>query len=168
KCSAHRGADASRYCRNCGFRLDIVALLMTYNGEPQSLAPAIIPQPAPTTVSPRKRGLRLGGKILFSSLLMFPFIFAWAVWWKTEELLFIPAIVFFLGVMRMLYAWLFEDSILESHIAAPPTPNPAYRQVSTLPNVYQPPVVRTEVPNTSNVNQPSSVTEPTTNLLGRQ
>ena len=168
KCSAHTGADASRYCRSCGFRLDIVALLMAYNGEPQSFAPAIMPPPAPTTVLPRKRGLRSGGKILFSSLLMFPFIFAWAASWKNAGPLLIPATVFFLGVMRMLYAWLFEDSIPGSHIAMPPTPVPAYRPVSTLPNAYQPPVARKEVPNTNDINQPSSVTEQTTNLLGRQ
>lgn len=75
KCSAHTGADAARYCRSCGFRLDIVALLMTRNGEPESFAPAITPPPA-TTVSPREKGLRSGGKMLFFSLLMFPFIMA--------------------------------------------------------------------------------------------
>ena len=167
KCSSHAGADASRYCRNCGFRLDIVALLMTYNGEPQSFAPAIMPSTAPTTVSPRKNGLRSGGKILFSSLVMFPFIFAWAVSMRNAGLFFIPVTVFFLGAVRMLYAWLFEDSIPGSHVAMPSVPAPAYRPLSALPTVYQPPGVRTEVPNTSNVNQPPSVTEPTTNLLGR-
>jgi len=141
---------------------------MTYNGEPQSFAPAITSPPTPTTISPRKKGLRLGGKILFSSLLTFPFILALAVWSRDEEWLFIPAIVCFLGVMRMLYAWLFEDSIPAPHVAMPPAPAPAYRPAPTLPNAYQPPVVRTEIPNTSNVNQPSSVTEPTTSLLGRQ
>ena len=167
KCGAHTGSDASRYCRSCGFRLDIVSLLMTYNGEPQSFAPAIMPPPGPTTVSPRKNGLRLGGKILFTSLFMFPFIFAWAASMKNAGLLLIPAIVCFLGVMRMLYAWLFEDSIPSLHIAMPTAPVSAYRPVSALSGTYQPPI-RTEVPNTSNVNQPSSVTEPTTNLLGRQ
>ncbi|HKQ77432.1 MAG TPA: hypothetical protein VJ810_27280 [Blastocatellia bacterium] len=168
KCSAYTGADAARYCRSCGFRLDIVALLMTYNGEPQSFAPAIISPPTPTIISPRKKGLRSGGKILFSSLVMLPFVFAWALGMRNEALLLIPATVGFLGVMRMLYAWLFEDSIPAPHVAMPPAPAPAYRPVPTIPNAYQPPVVRTEVPNTSNVNQPSSVTEPTTSLLGRQ
>ena len=166
KCSAQTGVDSSRYCRNCGFRLDIVALMMAYNGEPQSFAPAIMAPPAPTTVSARKNGLRFGGKILFSSLVMFPFIFAWAASMRNAGLFLIPAIVCFLGVMRMLYAWLFEDTIPGSHLAMPTAPVPAYRPVSTLPNVYQPPVARTEVPNTGNVNQPPSVTEPTTNLLG--
>ncbi|MGH9766066.1 MAG: hypothetical protein ACREAB_01425 [Blastocatellia bacterium] len=168
KCSAQTGLDAARYCRSCGFRLDIVALLMTRNGEPENFAPATMPPPA-TIVSPRKKGLRSGGKLLFSSLLIFPFITAFAVLGPEHPgPLLIPATIFFLGVMRMLYAWLFEDSIPESPVFMPPAPIATNRPVSALPGAYQPPPVRTEVPNTRNVNQPSSVTEPTTNLLGKK
>src|SRR5262249_38154275 len=166
KCSAHTGAAAARYCRSCGFRLDIVALLMTRNGEPESFAPAPISPPV-TTASHRKKGLRSGAKMLFSGLLMFPFIFAFAAPGKNQPLL-IPATIFLLGMMRMLYAWLFEASIPESPVAMPPAPIPVYRPVSALPGSYQPPLATTEVPNTGSVNQPSSVTEPTTNLLCRQ
>jgi hypothetical protein len=80
----------------------------------------------------------------------------------------ISASFFFMGVMRMLYAWLFADPIPESPTAMPPAPIVANRPVPALPGAYHATVVRAEVPNTSNVNQPSSVTEPTTNLLGKQ
>ena len=64
KCSANTGDDAAHYCRSCGLRLDNVALLMTRIGELQSIAPTTTPPPV-TTVSPREKGLRLGGKMLF-------------------------------------------------------------------------------------------------------
>jgi hypothetical protein len=168
KCSADAGADAARYCRSCGFRLDVVAILMTRNGELESFVPAITPPPATKTVSPRKKGLRSGGMMVFFSLFAFPFAYLYATWDKDVWPLFIPGTVFLMGVMRMLYAWLFEDSIPESAAAIPPAPTAAGRPVSALPGAYQPLPVRTEAPNTINVNQPSSVTEPTTNLLGKQ
>src|SRR5262245_51973889 len=168
KCSADTGADAARYCRSCGFRLDVVAILMTRNGELESFVPAITPPPATKTVSPRKKGLRSGGMMLFFSLFALPFVYLYCEWEKTGWPLLIPTTVFFMGVMRMLYALLFEDSIPESAVAMPPVPIVASRPVSALPGAYQPLPVRTETPNTINVNQPSSVTEPTTNLLARQ
>ena len=175
KCSANTGDDDARYCRSCGLRLDIVALLMTRNGEPESFAPATMPPPV-TTVSTGEKGLRSGGKMLFFSLLTLPFIFAFVVsrehmwWYLIDHQLpsLIAATVFFMGVMRMLYAWLFADPIPAASVAMPTATIVAGRPVSALPGVYQQPVVHISVPNTSNVNQPSSVTEPTTNLLGRQ
>ena len=175
KCTAPTGADAARYCRSCGFRLDIVALLMTRNGEFESIAPATTPPPATITDSPREKGLRFGGKMLFFTLLTFPFFFALyfyalsnAHFWRTSLALLIPAILVFLSVLRMLYAWLFQDPIPAATVAMAPAPISANWTAAALPGANQPPVVRTELPTTSNVNQPSSVTEPTTNLLGRQ
>src|SRR5262249_54993391 len=174
KCNVATGADAARYCRSCGFRLDIVAHLVTRNGELESIAPMTTPPPATKTDSPREKGLRSGGKMLFFSLLMFPFFFYlffdglrhnW--YWRTNLALLIPAILVFLSVLRMLYAWLFQDPIPAASVAVPSTPITANRTDAALPGANQPPVVRTEVPNTSNVNQPASVIEPTTNLLGR-
>ena len=175
KCSAPTGADAARYCRSCGFKLDIVSILMTRNGELESIAPATTSPPSATNVSPREKGLRSGGKMLFFSLLTFPFFFALyfyalsnAHFWRTSLALLIPAILVFLSVLRMLYAWLFQDQIPAAPVAMPSAPISANWGAAALPGANQPPVVRTEVPNTSNVNQPSSVTEPTTNLLARQ
>ncbi len=166
KCSTQTGSDASRYCRSCGFRLDIVALLMVRNGEPESFAPATAATPPATAVSPRKKGLRSGGKLLFSSLLMFPFIMGFAVYARADAWpLLIPATVFFLGVMRMLYAWLFEDSIPKPPAVAMPVAIAANRTVSPLPGAYQPPFIGRDVQDTSSINQPSSVIEQTTNLL---
>src|SRR5215510_12027223 len=175
KCSADTGADAARYCRSCGFRLDIVAILTTRNGELESFAPTTTPPPAATTASPSEKGLRSGGKMLFFSLLTFPFFFLLNLYgeehrsfWLPVIAVFIPVILVFLSVLRMLYAWLFQDPIPAAPVAMPPSPITSGRPISALPGVNQPPVVHAEVPNTSNVNQPSSVTEPTTNLLARQ
>src|SRR5215470_6984601 len=75
KCNAPTGADAARYCRSCGFRLDIVSILMTRNGELESIVPTTTLPPVTKTDSPREKGLRFGGKMLFISLLTFPFFF---------------------------------------------------------------------------------------------
>jgi len=175
KCSADAGADAARYCRSCGFRLDIVSILTTRNGELESFAPTTTPPPAATTESPREKGLRLGGKMLFFSLLTFPFFLVFFFefqrndwYWRTYLALLTPSALVFLSVLRMLYAWLFQDPIPAAPVAMPPSPITSSRPISALPGVNQQPVVHAEVPNTSNVNQPSSVTEPTTNLLARQ
>jgi len=175
KCSADTGADAARYCRSCGFRLDIVAILTTRNGELESFAPTTTPPPAATTASPSEKGLRSGGKMLFFSLLTFPFFFLLNLYgiehrsfWLPILAVFIPVILVFLSVLRMLYAWLFQDPIPAASVAMPPAPISASWTAAALPGANQPPVVRAEVPHTSNVNQPSSVTEPTTNLLARQ
>ena len=113
--------------------------------------------------------------MLFFSLLPLPFYIALFYYglmnhffWRTYVVLIIPAILVFLSVMRMLYAWLFQDPIPAASVAMPSAPITANRTAAALPGANQPPVVRTEVPNTSNVNQPASVIEPTTNLLGRQ
>jgi hypothetical protein len=133
--------------------------------------------PPVTTVSPREKGLRSGGKMLFFGLLTLPFIFAvnslyrrhnfdvFSLWYLWPFL--IPASFSLIGVMRMLYAWLFQTPIPAASVAMPSAPITANRTATALPGANQPPVVRTEVPNTSSVNQPSSVTEQTTNLLGR-
>jgi hypothetical protein len=175
KCSANTGDDAAHYCRSCGFRLDNVALLMTRNGELESIAPTTTPMPATKTDSPREKGLRLGGKMLFFSFLTFPFfitLFFYAFsndhFWRAIMAVLIPAILVFLSVMRMLYAWLFHDPIPVAPAAMAPPPITANRSISSLPGAHPAPLIRTEVPNTSNVNQPSSVTEPTTSLLGKQ
>jgi hypothetical protein len=175
KCNAPAGADAARYCRSCGFKLDIVALLMTRNGELESFAPTTTLPPVMKTDSAREKGLRFGGKMLFFSLLTFPFFFLLNLYgidkrsfWLPIIAVLTPVILVFLSVLRMLYAWLFQDPIPAAPVAMAPAPITANRTAAALPDANQPPVVRTEVPNTSNVNQPTSVTEPTTYLLGRQ
>lgn len=179
KCGCHAGPDGSRFCRNCGFRLDGVAQLLARNGAPDSTA--YIPQVATQTTSLRKQGLKKGGKILFGAVAFFPLFFGLCFLVRGPGPLVLPIFVFFAGLMRMLYARIFEDDLPEPFgtrpesfsarmdaasfqpvvqpVAVPPQP------VSFLPESYQPPQVT--VPTTGNLVAPPSVSEPTTSLLNR-
>jgi len=165
----HAGKDGSRFCRNCGFRLDGVAQLLARNGVPDGMMPPVAASQNAT--SERKKGLRQGGKILFSSIVIFPLVFGLAIAVNAPGFLFLPLVVFLAGVMRMLYARLFQDDFPEQQIA----PQPVYinappHQISAVPS-YQPPAALPQsgsnVPTTGNLVEPPSITEQTTNLLNR-
>ncbi len=169
KCGVHAGPDGSRFCRNCGFRLDGVIQLLARNGAPDGMVQQVMTNPSPP--SPRKKGIKQGGKILFSSLILFPFMVGLSIGVESPEPLVFPAFLFFIGLMRMLYARLFQDEFPETQLSHQPGFITAPPQVSALPEAYQPPVAQiqphSKVPTTGNLVEPSSVTEQTTNLLNR-
>lgn len=113
--------------------------------------------------------MRKGGKILFAALALFPLFFGFCFVVDDPGPLFVPAFTFFLGLMRMLYARIFEDAVpaapavfqsaAQSMVAPPP--------VSFLRDDYQPLLPQANVPTTGNLVAPASVAEPTTNLLNR-
>jgi len=174
KCGCHAGPEFSRFCRNCGFRLDGVGQLLSRNGAPDGFV-----HPAPITAvqppSPRKKGIRRGGKLLFGAIAFFPLFFGLCFAVHGPGPLIFPTFVFFAGLMRMLYARIFEDDVPEyassatgfqpiiQQVAAPPQP------VSFLPGGYQPPLAQphANVPTTGNLVAPPSIVEPTTSLLNR-
>ena len=169
KCSCHVGQDGSRYCRICGFRLDGVAQLLARNGMPEGYV-----QPAPVVApkSPRKEGIRKGGKILFSAIAFFPLFFGLCFVVNTPGPLIIPAFVFFAGLMRMLYAQFFEDAVPEPPVVYQPVVQPIAvappQPVSFLPGSYhQTQASQANVPTTGNLAMPPSVTEQQTYPLKR-
>jgi hypothetical protein len=168
RCGCHASPDGSRFCRNCGFRLDGVAQLLARNGAPEGY---IQPQAVvPIQPSPRKKGLKKGGKILFGAVAFFPLFFGFCFLVNSGGPLVVPAFVFFAGLMRMLYARIFEDAEPEFPTAFQPFVQPVAIQpqpVSFLPSNYQPPLgpPQTNVPTTGNLVAPPSVSEPTTSLL---
>lgn len=169
KCGVHAGPDASRFCRNCGFRLDGVLQLLARNGAPDGTVQYL---PAASQIaSPRKTGIRQGAKILFSSVVLFPLMLGLAIGIDSPAPLIFPSFLFFAGLMRMLYARLFADDFQTSQ----PSPQPVVFYppvVSALPGMYQPPagqdLLPESVPTTGNLVEPTSVTEQTTNLLNRK
>lgn len=168
KCGCHAGPDGSRFCRNCGFRLDGVVQLLNRNGAPEGFAHSL-PIP-PHSPSPRKKGLKKGGKILFGAVTFFPLFFGLCFVVDSPGPLVVPTFVFFAGLMRMLYARLFEDAAPEQQVMFQPTVQPVAvppQPVSFLPNNYQQPMAPplANVPTTGNLVAPPSVAEPTTNLL---
>lgn len=175
KCGCHAGPDASRFCRNCGIRLDGVIQLLARNGAPDAFA-----QSLPTAfkpVSPRKKGIKKGGKVLFGTIAFLPLIIGLCFLFDSPGPLIFPLTSFFAGLMRMLYARIFEENVPEpaEAMAFPPLSQPVQlppQPVSFLRNDYQAPVYsqtpqlpQASAPTTGNLEQPPSVAEPTTNLL---
>lgn len=182
KCSCHAGLDGSRFCRSCGFRLDGVVQLLARNGAPEGFvqsAPVVVSKPA----SPRKEGIRKGGKLLFGAIAFFPLFFGLCFPFDSPGPLLIPAFVFFAGMMRMLYAQLFEDAVPETPVAYPPfvpqvaitPPQPVSflpgnhhpTQAAQTPHVSQAALPQANVPTTGNLVMPPSVTEQPTYPLNR-
>ncbi len=167
KCGFHAGQEGSRFCRSCGFRLDGVAQLLAHNGAVETSAPQTVI--TPQSPSPRKKGLKRGGKILFAGAVFFPIFLGLSIGVESPEPMAFPAIVLFAGLVRMLYARLFEEDYSQ-----PAAAQPVLVALPTVPAAlpsYQAPVVQpqapTSVPTTGHL-EPPSVIEPTTSLLNRR
>ncbi|MGE0886001.1 MAG: hypothetical protein AB7P14_20900 [Blastocatellales bacterium] len=169
KCGVHAGPDGSRFCRSCGFRLDGVAQLLARNGALDGTVQAAPPSTLRPT-SPRQKGIRKGGKIVFSAIALFPIFFGLCFLVDGPGPLIVPTFLFFAGLMRILYARLFEDDYAQSTSAVQQGMVVAPQPIPVL-SAYQPQVVQPQLhsnaPTTGNLAEPQSVTEQTTNLLNR-
>lgn len=118
-------------------------------------------------LSERKKGIRRGAKILFFSLVMFPFALALSFAVDSPEPLVLPFTVFLAGCFWMLYFQLFGDDVPVTK--EPPLP----QQLNvvpvrpSLPAQYETPVSGFYSParNTADMLEQPSVTETTTKLL---
>jgi hypothetical protein len=97
-----------RFCSKCGMPLVAVTEVLANGG----MLPVIAqPQNTVKITSPRKRGLRQGGIMLLLGTLFVPmFGLLFDILNLNEDLIGFAAIFFFLGgIIRMLYAALFQD-----------------------------------------------------------
>ena len=172
QCGQQQVSDAARFCSRCGFQLAAVSgLLATGGAAPESFVEAA---PAPET--PRRKGARLGGKVMLSG------IFLIAVLALLTELTNLPddlpavgAIVFLAGLLRIIYAFFFEDGPYRRQLQRQPAHVPSQqfappREVSALPPPQSAPA-RSYVPpraDTADIAYRPSVTEGTTRHLGRE
>jgi hypothetical protein len=160
RCGNQAANDRMRFCPACGFRLDGVIDLLARDGSQAN--PPIVPQVQEP--SPRKRGIRQGAMLFFSSLVLFlPVLYISMEVFRSPFLLLLLGSVFLAGIFWMLYFRLFGDEY-----APPPKPVQVMRpapppQAALAPPqnapVYRPPA---EPP------QPQSVIEKTTRTLGRE
>ncbi len=159
KCGQQPASSAIRFCANCGLRLEGVSYLLTTDG--------ILPQQ--TAVTPaeptmKKREMRRGAKILFSSIVALPLFAALCAIPQDPAPLLVPITLFFAGVCWMLYARLFcDDSPTMSHKSLPvqSAPQPVYFPPAQT-HAAMPPV------RTAEIEPPHSVIEHTTRQLGRE
>ena len=161
-----------RFCSRCGFPLGRVARLLERGGVGATQSQPGKTGPQVPGLSPRQKGTRAGLMQMLSGILVVPIvailshhIFGW-------EGLIIPLaalITFVGGLLRIIYAKLYEDDTPELESDAPPAPAhlSARARVSALPPQRSVPAsdFAPRRVNTAELVPPPSVTENTTRLL---
>ena len=171
-CGQQQASDATRFCSRCGFQLAAVAgLLATRGAVPEPEYEAV---PAPE--SPRRRGVRQGGKLMLTGLFLAPALAALSEVIGTQpEVGLVGMIVLLAGLFRLLYALLFEDGPYRRQLLRQPSHVPSAqfapaREAASLPPAQGAPA-RAYVPprvDTTDLAYRPSVTEGTTRLLDRE
>jgi hypothetical protein len=174
ECGQQQVSNDVRFCSRCGFQLaGVTGLLQTRGALPLGATPAAN---APDT--PRRKGVRQGGKLILFGIFLIPFFgIMGELTGGNEEAALIGVMVFLAGLLRLIYAGLFEDGpyrrqpMLTPHYVPPPAPPLGAQSRGTeLPPAqsvtaqgYAPP--RT---NTAEISFRPSVTEHDTQLLDDQ
>ena len=153
-----------RFCKGCGFALPAVRELLLTGGVPQTETDT-----KKSGVSPRRRGVRQGAIVLFIAICLLPLTAVLGDSWG--EL--IPAMLCLAGLMRMLYAGIFQEGA-PSKMRTLNYPPPNRLQVATpasttaLPPAQGVPVSDFQAPRgTNEMIEVPSVTDHTTELLNK-
>ena len=106
-CGQQQLSEETKFCSRCGFLLTAVWNLILRNELPNQ-NPAIQESGA---ISPRKKGLKRGGKLMMLGLIIVPLLFMFSVLFQIHPALVISVsiLTFWGGILRMLYARLFES-----------------------------------------------------------
>ena len=169
QCGQQQIADSTRFCSRCGLLVSGLAEWLARGG----MIPTAPEQPLfKPPVTPKRKGIRRGAKLMFTSaVLLIPF-FALAVINDHPGPLVVPFTVFFAGISILLYSVLFGDDI--------PLPATQPSEPSRLATMFRgtalPPPTHNPIQGASGhrvrtaelVEQPPSVTENTTKLLDRE
>jgi hypothetical protein len=177
ECGQQQVSNDVRFCSRCGFQLSgVTGLLVTRGALPVGAVPA-----ADVPDTPRRKGVRQGGKLLLFGIFLLPFFGLLSEMTRgllPEEFVIIGAIVFLAGLLRMIYAALFEDGpyrkqagmMSSAYVAPPAPPLGAQSRGAELPPAqsvtaqgYAPPRS-----NTAEISFRPSVTEHDTQLLDDQ
>jgi hypothetical protein len=109
RCGQQQISDETRFCSKCGFLMTGAAQLIANEGQ----LPVIALQPESKKDSPRRRGVKQGAMImLVGCFLIVPIVGILSqVFGFPEELIGVIAVLGFCGgLIRMIYAALFEES----------------------------------------------------------
>lgn len=172
QCGQPQAPEVVRFCSRCGFPLDGVIQLLSTGG----VLPVYQPDEGVAQISPRRRGVKQGGILFLTGVLLVPILGVLASFVPEsnflELLVILAALICFLGgPLRMLYAALFEEGAPRrfkaiSSYASPPVPLHGGAPVqNVLPAPTGQPVARSPRVQTAEFVRPPSVTEGTTRLL---
>jgi hypothetical protein len=177
QCGQQQVTGVIRFCSRCGFPLDGVIQLLNTGG----IIPAYRASDEPVQISPRKRGIKQGGLLLLSGILLVPILGMFASFSSSsfpQMMAILAALICFIGgPLRMLYAALFEEGAPRPVPQyGPPVPMHAPQPQQFVPRApapaLPPPPARAPSawrrPNTAELANPPSVTENTTRLLEKE
>jgi hypothetical protein len=163
QCGQKQVSDEMRFCNSCGFALGAVKELLATGG----ISPAETEGQKPP-MSPRRRGVRQGAILLFIAMCLLPL--AQLLGDRGGEVL--PLMFLMAGMMRMLYAWIFQEGAPSQRRALTYAPPNRIEQVGpagnrALPEAQGVPVTDFQPSRgvTKEMANPPSVTEHTTKLL---
>lgn len=163
KCGHQQLGNEVKYCSRCGFYLGMVSELLLLDGA----LPGRVIAPTPSGVSPRKKKMRGGAKLMFFSVAMLPLALIFSIAADAGEPLIIPLVIFLGGLFWMMYHRLFTD---EHEI-----PAQAPRQVQMPPQRHmlrpednQMGVADPRRANTADMAHPPSIVDHTTQLFDKE
>jgi hypothetical protein len=171
KCGQPQVSEAARFCSRCGLPLGVTASLLANDG---TLPTHLFAQTtAGDAVSPRRRGARHGGALLLVGVFLVPILaIMHAITGFHTEYILIGVLIALVGLLRLLYALIFESSKPAPQTFAPqayaqPTPLDQSAQRGALPRGEFHPAQGYFVPRTetAEIAPPPSVTDHTTRLL---
>jgi hypothetical protein len=168
QCGQEQVSPEMRFCKSCGFSLNGVKELLATG----TVSPPLDKDTLKSRQSPRRKGVRHGIILLFISMVFMPFI----------ELIgqpqgnFLPMIFLMAGLMRILYAVIFQEGAprkKKQDSSLPYVASKTTDQLGTPPrDSALPPSQGVPAPvfsmrgmDTAQMVSPSSVTEHTTELL---
>ena len=175
QCGQQQTSGMIRFCSRCGFPLDGVIQLLGNGG----MIPVYRSPDEPVPVSARRKGVKQGGLLFLSGILLVPILGLFASYSGgafLEILAGLAALICFLGgPLRMLFAAVFEEGAPKP-VRVYGAPAPMHAPPQFGPRVASPslppPLVRPQAawrrPNTAELVNPPSVTENTTRLLDKE
>jgi hypothetical protein len=172
QCGQQQASDVARFCSRCGFQLEGVSGLLATGG----VAPEMFVEAVPVPESPKRKGARLGGKLMLSGMfLALALAMLSELIGTPDELAIVGLIVFMAGLFRLLYALIFEDGpyrrqLQRQQVYVPPAQFASPREASALPPVQNVPARAYVAPRveTGEIVYRPSVTEGTTRLLDEE
>jgi hypothetical protein len=173
QCGQQQISGDTRFCSRCGFPLGgVLALLST--GGISTVSEAV---PFQKILSPRRKGYRQGAMLIIISMIVTPLLSILTEAGVPEILVPLAAVLFFWGgIIRMIYARVFEESTPQVLPGALPSYVPPagptqfgvrqqQQQQDALPPQRSVPGTGWRQTDTAEIVPPPSVTENTTRLL---
>ena len=163
RCGQQQVSDEMRFCSRCGLP---IGGLMEWLGRAGVPAAPVAETPS-SILSPRRKGIRRGGKVMFVSAVLFVIFLIISLAVDDGGPMVIPFFVFFVGLVMMLYARLFSSPIPKMKSDYTPPPSLAPTSMHALPPHTHVPMhdLSQQRGRTNELAQPPSVTENTTKLL---